>query len=244
MKCFKLRGFEGFKSDYVNFYKKPFFNYKMIDRTIYRNPKDGELHVDGERLQKLCFPIKENYDIFFSHSHSDVELAKNIAIELEKNYEVKCFIDSEVWQFYEDVEEELAKVFPENDLDGIKIDIYMLLTEALFRVIINTEHFFFLETDNSIDYLNNRVTYSPWLFLELSLAKQFHKKTIEKVALLEDKNKNRDFLKIDFRTVIDNFPIIEKEDLFDISKCQNLIRQIYKKNAFENIIYQKLNKND
>lgn len=246
MKCFKLQGFDGFKSDYVKLYKKLPFNPEIIKKTIYKNNKDGKWHVKGDYLQKIWFPTDIKYDIFISHSHSDVELAKNIAAELEKKYDVKCFIDSEVWHYYVDIGEQLAELFPEKDTEGIKVDAYMLLTEALMRVIFNTENFFFLETDKSIDYLNNnQVTYSPWLFLELSLAKQLYRKqTIKRVALLECKIGDKEYLKVDFKAFIEDFYELNKFDLFELSKSQNIIWQCNKKNAFENIINMITKRND
>ena len=172
MECFKLIGFdENFKStNFDNYIKQTAKNPLSIKEAVKKS--NDELYVDGDVLQKIWFPVDKNYGAFISHSHENINIALHIVAEIEKRFECNCFIDSQVWNHYKFMENELHFMFPTKNEEGIRVSTYMLLTEALFRVISISQCFLFLETNNSIDYKNNRVTYSPWLFYELSIAKQ------------------------------------------------------------------------
>ena len=52
--------------------------------------------IDGERLQNFVFPTN-NYDVFISHSHDDLEIAKQFAAWLKEKYRYSVFLDSFVW---------------------------------------------------------------------------------------------------------------------------------------------------
>ena len=214
MKCYTLKYFdESFISDnyynYCNNIKKD-IQTKSIASSFSR--KNDENFVNGDFLQSLWFPTKEIYDCFISHSKKDEKLAKHIAAEIEKKSNYKCFIDSLVWNRYEELESALKSEFPNNDEISIKTDVYMLLTEALFRIIASSKYFMFLETNNSIIKEMNKKTYSPWLFFELSVAKQLKDLSIkqEKKAILTESKK---YLNMGFKAFIDEFEVIRPNDL-------------------------------
>ena len=52
--------------------------------------------IDGERLRNFVFPT-DNYDVFISHSHDDLEIAKQFAAWLKEKYRYSVFLDSFVW---------------------------------------------------------------------------------------------------------------------------------------------------
>lgn len=56
--------------------------------------------LDGENLLKSWFPLfkKEKFHIFLSHSHKDIDLVSKFAGWLYDNLNLKCFIDSAIWQ--------------------------------------------------------------------------------------------------------------------------------------------------
>lgn len=52
--------------------------------------------IDGTRVQNGWFPLVEA-DIFISHSRKDEELACALAEWLNRNFGLRCFIDSNIW---------------------------------------------------------------------------------------------------------------------------------------------------
>ena len=232
MKCYRLKYFDdSFCSD--NYYKfcSNLKNDVSLSRVTYAFSKsNGEIVIDADKLQRLWFPTNEPFDCFISHSKKDEEIAKQIAAEIEKQSNCKCFIDSQVWNRYDKLEKALKDRFPSYDIDGIKTNVYMLLTEALFRVIANSKYFLFLETNNSIVKVYDEITYSPWLFFEMSVAKQIkdlsyvveiEKRRGKRAALMESKN----LLKMGFKSFVDEFEII----------TPNTIDDFYNSLAFEDI---------
>ena len=214
MKCYRLKYFD------ESFISKNYFNYcnnlkkdipsKLISLSFSKIK--GEDFVDGDILQNLWFPTSAQYDCFISHSKKDEGIAKHVAAEIEAKTNCKCFIDSQVWNRYEELENALKKEFPNSDEISIQTDVYMLLTEAPFRVIVGSKCFLFLETNNSIIKESGKMTYSSWLFFELSVAKQLKdlsNKHEKNAALLESKN----YLKMGFKAFIDEFEIITPDVL-------------------------------
>lgn len=52
--------------------------------------------IDGKRLRNFVFPT-DDYHVFISHSHDDLEKAKQFAAWLEEQYNYRVFLDSFVW---------------------------------------------------------------------------------------------------------------------------------------------------
>ena len=217
MKCYRLKYFD------ESFFSKNYFNYsnnikkdipkKLISLSFSKIKSEN--FVDGDIIQNLWFPTSDQYDCFISHSKKDEKIAKHVAAEIEAKTNYKCFIDSQVWNRYEELEEALKNEFPNSDEISIKTNVYMLLTEALFRVIVTSKCFLFLETNNSIIKESGKMTYSPWLFFELSVAKQLKdlsNKHMKKTALTESKN----YLKMGLKAFIDEFEIITPNNISNL----------------------------
>ena len=62
--------------------------------------------IQASEIKKLLLPSKR-YDIFISHSHKDLELAKGFANYLYLFFKITCFIDSLYWGNIDDLQEEL-----------------------------------------------------------------------------------------------------------------------------------------
>ena len=52
--------------------------------------------INGSQLQEYCFP-NVDADIFLSHSHKDMNLANALAGWIYDTFNLKVFIDSNVW---------------------------------------------------------------------------------------------------------------------------------------------------
>lgn len=58
--------------------------------------------LDGVAIQDDWFP-EINADIFISHSHGDCDLANGIAGWMNEEFGLRCFIDSNVWGYTNDL---------------------------------------------------------------------------------------------------------------------------------------------
>ena len=134
--------------------------------------------IDGEKIKADYFPtqLKKNYNVFISHSHSDVEEIEKFAKKLHKKYGVNCFVDSMVWKNIATLQKKIDNKYSRME-DG-KLDyqliqqstahIHSLLSIALFEMIDQCECCIFVQSDNSqILYYEDTHTLSPWIYEEV-----------------------------------------------------------------------------
>lgn len=183
--------FSKFKLSDINYYD--FSEYESIGQEYYNQMKiniqkplkefiavDGV--IDGTKLQQDWFPIKQNFNVFLSHSHSDEKLAISLAGFLKNELKLNTFIDSCLWSYSNDLLRKIDKQYCRHS-NGTSFDygkrnyssshVHMMLSIALSRMIDNCESVFFLNSENSIsldEEINNKRTSSPWIYNELSLA--------------------------------------------------------------------------
>ena len=160
---------------------------KYVKDTLdkYVNP-DGSL--DAEMLEEDWF-ASENAHVVLSHSHSDENIVKKLAGCLFSKSGIKCFIDSCVWGYANDllkvIDDRYCKTIKNKD-GSLSYDynirnqstshIHMLLNGALAKMINKTECLIFLNTPNSIkiqDITEEAKTASPWIYSELLMATEF-----------------------------------------------------------------------
>lgn len=153
--------------------------------------------IDGSKTIQTWFPDYEA-DIFISHSHKDIELAIKLACWLEKNFELKVFIDSLLWKNIAELQKEIDKKYTYNsvtqtydyDLRNITTShVHTMLSTALNDMIDSTECILFLNTPSSIELSSKgNSTFSPWIYSEIKAAnllrvnipKRFAKQEFEK----------------------------------------------------------------
>lgn len=128
--------------------------------------------ISADKLKRDWFPEIKS-DVFLSHSHKDVELAKKIS-RLLGELNLYTFIDSAVWGYSNDLIKQLENMYYLNttDLhDKIAAHVNIMLASALTKMLNNTECVIFLNTANSIipltSYCNTAKTDSPWIYHEL-----------------------------------------------------------------------------
>ncbi|EMM0835836.1 TPA: toll/interleukin-1 receptor domain-containing protein [Enterobacter ludwigii] len=145
--------------------------------------KGGEIAiVEHKELLDEWFP-DTGCHIFISHSHKDKGLAIAIANKLFKKYGIRSFIDSEFWGFvdkaiYEINSEHSRSAGDEKYLDYDKCmrvasNFYLILSNALTDGIYHSDSFWFVNSGNAFDAVNesSEGTYSPWLYTELNYTK-------------------------------------------------------------------------
>jgi len=140
--------------------------------------------LDGENLLKSWFPLfkKEKFHIFLSHSHKDIDLVSKFAGWLYDNLNLKCFIDSAIWQNAKEIKKVLNEQINEkrdyDKINDISSQIDNMLLSSLNLMMDSCEVVFFLKSKNSISNTENEYfkTLSPWIFSELVFTKTLCKK--------------------------------------------------------------------
>lgn len=164
--------------------------------------------TDGTKLQSEWFPeIKA--DIFISHSHKDIELANGLAGWLNSKFNLKCFVDSNVWKNIDELLQKINNKYSEKRPFGNSGMLYnyeksnkasqhvnIMLSIALQKMIDKTEAIFVLNTDKCIKKYGDvyeTETYSPWIYTEIISTELMRKKSLSKYrekAILEHSDKN------------------------------------------------------
>lgn len=134
--------------------------------------------IDGSSMQNHWFP-NVKADVFLSHSHADLDLALNLAGELEFHYGIKTFIDSCVWGNYAGLLKQIDEKYCKND-EGNTYNydkrnfstshVHMMLSTALTMMMDRTECLIFLNTPKSVTAktdIENK-TQSPWIYSEIT----------------------------------------------------------------------------
>ena len=144
---------------------------------------DSTNSLDGTAIQDYWFP-KIEADIFISHSHRDEDLAIYLACWLEDTFDLKVFIDSQVWGYGDNLIKELYDEYGADNIkeyNQITSHVHMMLSTALTRMIDKCEAIFFLNTPNSInadDIIDK--TYSPWIYHEIAVTQMIRKRKLRK----------------------------------------------------------------
>lgn len=150
--------------------------------------------LDGVAIQDDWFP-EINADIFISHSHGDCDLANGIAGWMNEEFGLRCFIDSNVWGYTND----LLRILNDKYSDKRKSDdggivythekcnraanhVNTMLTIALQKMIDRCECVLFLNTNQSIlpyEKTLRDATDSPWIYSEIVCTQLIRHKKLE-----------------------------------------------------------------
>lgn len=151
---------------------------------------------NGSRLQELSFPseiISNNFDVFISHAHLDEEkkgLITKLAAYLFGMYGIRCFIDSEYWDYCDEIIKKInksvgdqyvyrlesgqtLKTYDTNKLLYVSSNVHAMLSMALMRMIDYTPCVIFVDSEESITYKSDNrgkiheITMSPWIYEEI-----------------------------------------------------------------------------
>lgn len=141
--------------------------------------------IDGERLQNFVFPTN-NYDVFISHSHNDLEIAKRFATWLKEKYGYNVFLDSFVWNSADGLLREIDNLYckQRNGLYNYHkrnystAHIHTMLSMSIMEIIKRSKVGILIDSHHSINLerlrnSNQAKTLSPWIFQEIMLMRQF-----------------------------------------------------------------------
>lgn len=152
--------------------------HKALDKYL---SIDGE--ISGQKIMDDYFPLV-NADIFISHSHKDIQLAKWLANWLYDKFKIVSFVDSMIWGYSGELLKKIDETYCKNKNENTysyslrnssTAYVYMMLAVSLMKMMNKCTCLFFINTDQSIrisEIDNKRETFSPWIFYELDV---FHK---------------------------------------------------------------------
>lgn len=168
---------------------QPLEKPRGLHRELRRLVKGESGIIDGEKLQNFVFPT-DNYDIFISHSHDDLEIAKQFAAWLKEKYRYSVFLDSFVWNSADGLLQEIDNLYckQRNGLYNYRkrnystAHIHTMLSMSIMEIIKNSSAGIFINSPHSINLRNlsnnNRAkTLSPWIYQEIMFMRQFANKT-------------------------------------------------------------------
>lgn len=149
--------------------------------------------INGSHLQEYCFP-NVDADIFLSHSHKDMSLANALAGWIYDTFNLKVFIDSNVWEYSRKLLKKLNSRYSNkrpNGQNGVLYDykscckasehVNTMLSTAFHQMIDKVECVMFLNTDNSVKVISDNQfssTYSPWIYSEIMCTQIVRKKPL------------------------------------------------------------------
>ena len=133
-------------------------------------------NLSADKILKKVFPTPE-VGIFISHSHDDVDEAKRLAYLLTTNFHQEVFIDEYIWGSADTLLREINKIAYNSDKHTYEYNqtclnassVYILLANAISKVIHKCKYFIFLKTENSLSSLTPGCTRSPWIYFEMQL---------------------------------------------------------------------------
>ncbi len=177
-------------------------NFEIVGKGVLQFAQDIRPlpHIDVSKLQEAWFPQIEA-DVFISHSNKDEDKAIAIAIAgwLNKKLGLKPFIDSSIWGNSEDLIQKVYDAFRIKNSNSIDNKLYkmitnvklynmitssvnMILSNAINKMIDNTECFFFINTAKSINAIDLITrTESPWLYNEIIMSEIIRKKIPDRI---------------------------------------------------------------
>lgn len=180
---FKLEGITPYDFSGYEYYGRSYFdNYQAeIERSL-QDFIDESGVIDGTKLQNTWFPVKTNFDVFLSHSHSDEKTAIALAGFLQKELGLNTFIDSCLWGYSNELLKRIdiqycmqrnGEMFDYDKRNYSTSHVHMMLSIALTSMIDTCETIFLLNTPQSISLeedIKKAQTSSPWIYHELSTA--------------------------------------------------------------------------
>lgn len=175
-------------------------NFPSIFQSIISELSNEEYTVfDAQKVIDSHFTEK-NYDIFISHSHSDIDYVKKLAGYYEEKQGKSVFIDSEYWNFSDGLLKELDNKYSyEEELGTYSYEkrnitttiVHNLLAVSLEKMIDRCKYFIFAYSNNTsgsnIHQLlhtahdTNKYVISPWIYKEVITANIIYKNRPEHI---------------------------------------------------------------
>jgi hypothetical protein len=184
MQSFSINDVE-FKSELKRIGAHLFAGYQSEVQQSLRSFITVDQRIDGTALQASWFP-QVDAEIFISHAHADYEMAILLSGWIYKTFELRCFIDSLVWRYANDLLREIDNNYCWNtDRRTYNYDkrnlstshVHMMLCSAISSMMDRAECLLFLNSVRSVStYKGVDQTHSPWIYFEVGLSQHLEKK--------------------------------------------------------------------
>lgn len=194
--------------------------------------------IDATALEHEWFSPEEPH-VFLSHSHADIDIAMGIAGALTNCLGIKCFIDSFVWGYANDllrnIDKEFCwlkdKGFYSYDRRNLSTShVHMMLSGALAKVMDRSECVIFLNSPKSIktdDLIlgGGSKTASPWIYHELLMTQMLRRRDpVRSGPVFESYHKSiaskGDFPEFLYDASLSHMPKLSVDDLEDWLCCR------------------------
>lgn len=192
-------------------------------------------------MQESWFPQVPS-NIFISHSHLEKEMATSLAGWLKNEFQLNCFIDSNVWGHIDELLKQIDNKYCLDSTSNTYVyekrnrstsHVHMILSIALSKMIDETECIIFLNTPStmkteSVINQGEGTTSSPWIYSEISMsqlmrkkAKEHHREAISKSIQERSLIKNED-LNVSYIMTVNHLTSLSVQDLITWHKNKNL----------------------
>jgi hypothetical protein len=162
-----------------------FQNYSINAKSTLENfIGSGSGVLNGSKIQDFWFP-QMSADIFISHSHNDIDMAKALSGWLSDRFGLRAFVDACVWQHSNTLLKQIdnkyclldsGDLYDYHKRNHSTSHVHIMLSTALAMMIDKTECLFFLNTPKSIQsYRDADKTESPWIYSELAISQVIKK---------------------------------------------------------------------
>lgn len=163
----------------------PYLEYTFCENYEKRIIESIDNHIlkdeiDINSLGEEWFPEIDSF-IFVSHSHDDVDIVKDLAEYLYREYRITCFIDSTIWNRVDELKRLLDIKYKDNAYRNESL-AYILLQSALLKMIDHCECFIFVSSPQSIKKSEDKTsnsTGSIWIYNEVLTASKIRLKSLE-----------------------------------------------------------------
>lgn len=216
-----------YDSRYVSVDTKKLHKFESLTNHVNQNGL-----LDMNAIQEEWFPNLQGYNVFLSHSHADERKVLQFADYLNKEFDLKCFVDSQLWKYSLDllkiIDQEYClsfdrKTFDYNLRNQSTAHIHMMLATALIKMMNSCECFIFLKSNNSTynNDENKLCTHSTWVNLELYMTQ------VIKITELS-RPRCKEILESEISVENKQADIIPSEYSLDLSKLQVINIDLFK----------------
>ena len=118
---------------------------------------------------------------------------------LNEKFGLKVFIDSQVWGYIYDLQKEIDDEYCKNEGEKNSYSynkrnvstshVHLMLSNALRKMIDSCDFFFFLDSQNSLKYVNinsEDATFSPWINLEVEITNTIRIKKMKETKIFDE----------------------------------------------------------
>ena len=178
--------------------------------------------ISAKDIEDNWFPTLP-FQVFISHSHKDLALARQFAQWLEQTFKIKAFIDSDVWGYRTNLIQLLMSPPYCERCPEVITKVDTILEIALAKMLDQTECVFFLNTINSVPSYGD--TYSSWIYYEIETANKIRCTKPDRLCAAPAPFKTLQQLHshitklITFPVHLNDFELIDVNKLNDWSAC-------------------------